>query len=292
MDAHPAPHRSVIIEPSAIRRRRRGSNRSRSGAATWNKSRPCTWRWLRWGPCCSPLRWAPISTPSTTWRRPVLRGPTPPRQRERRAQAPQWPWRPSGRRRARFNCSPIRLKTNVEPWRSVTGGNGQNRSHVHYKRRVLAAGPRLKQDPIDADMRILDHVLRKFRHADQLHVIRRQAMMALGRGVYIGSPIERQHGHIVHAIGSRIVPKMNTPGQVVLDRLLEQAGTVAYDAARQPKTRANEDPTPISHECGSIRCGSIHECEFTPAELQHCRGPTTLPRNYNIAAELQHCRGP
>jgi hypothetical protein len=134
------------------------------------------------------------------------------------------PWLVSG---ARFNCSPIRLKTNVEPWHSVTGGDGQNRSHLHHKRRVLAAGPGLKQDPIDADMRILDHVLRKFRHADQLHVIRRQAMMTLGRGVYIGSPIQRQYRHIVHAIGSRIVPKVNTPGQVVLDRLLEQAGTIA-----------------------------------------------------------------
>ena len=53
---------------------------------------------------------------------------------------------------ARFNCSPIRLKTNVEPWRSVTGGDGQNRSHLHHKRRVLAAGSRLEQDAIDADM--------------------------------------------------------------------------------------------------------------------------------------------
>jgi hypothetical protein len=33
---------------------------------------------------------------------------------------------------------------------------------------------------------------------------------------------------------------VNTPGQVVLDRLLEQAGTIAYDATGQPKTHANE----------------------------------------------------
>src|SRR5258707_3814271 len=106
---------------------------------------------------------------------------------------------------------------------------------------------------------MLDDVLRKFRHTDQLHIVSRQAMMALGRGVYIGSPIQRQHRHIVHAIGSRVVAKVNTPGQVVLERLLEQAGTIAYDAAGQSKAHANERPSPISHECGSIPCGSMQD---------------------------------
>jgi hypothetical protein len=51
-----------------------------------------------------------------------------------------------------LNCSPIRGKTNLEPWPLVPGGDGQNRIHLHHKRRVLAAGSRLKQDAIDADM--------------------------------------------------------------------------------------------------------------------------------------------
>src|SRR6266403_4921700 len=77
-------------------------------------------------------------------------------------------------------------------------------------------------------------------------------MLALGRGIYVGSLIQRQHRHIVHTIGRRVVAKVNVPGQVVLDRLLEQAGTIADDAAGQSETRADERPSPISHECASV----------------------------------------
>src|ERR1700730_4563160 len=40
---------------------------------------------------------------------------------------------------------------------------------------------------------------------------------------------------------------------MVLDRLLEQAGTVAYDAAGQSEARAHERPSPDSHQCGSMQ---------------------------------------
>ena len=53
---------------------------------------------------------------------------------------------------APLNCKPIRLKTNLELRPSVRGGEGQNRGYLHHKRRVLAAGPRLKQDAVHADM--------------------------------------------------------------------------------------------------------------------------------------------
>src|ERR1700730_12079696 len=63
------PDPRVTTERSATRRRRRGSNTSRSGAATWNKYHPCTSRSLPSDRCCSRPPWAPISRP-TTWRRP------------------------------------------------------------------------------------------------------------------------------------------------------------------------------------------------------------------------------
>ena len=132
----------------------------------------------------------------------------------------------------------IITRTGSKP--SVWGGNRQDSGHIHQKRRVLAARSSLEQYAIDADMRILDDVLRKFRNSDQLYVVRRQAMMAFGRRVDVDGPIQRQHRYMVHTVGGRVVAKSNMPGQRILDRLLEQTGTVAYDTAGQPKIRADE----------------------------------------------------
>src|SRR3981081_4640034 len=82
-------------------------------------------------------------------------------------------------------------------------------------------------------------------------------MIALCRRVYIGGPVQRQHRHMVHAAGGRVVAKMNVPGQIVLDRLQEQAGPIAQGAAGQSEARANERPSPDSHQCDSTRCGSM-----------------------------------
>ncbi len=82
----------------------------------------------------------------------------------------------------------------------------------------------LKQHAVDADMRVLDDILRKFRDAHQLQVVRRNAVMALGRGVDIGGSVQRQHGYIVHAVGGGEIAKVDTAGQRMLDGLQEEAG--------------------------------------------------------------------
>src|SRR5450631_3352473 len=72
-------------------------------------------------------------------------------------------------------------------------------------------------------------------------------MMALRRSVHIGGAVQCQHRDVVQAVARRIVAKVNAAGQGILYRLLEQAGPVTQNAARQPEARANERYTPNSH---------------------------------------------
>ena len=119
-------------------------------------------------------------------------------------------------------------------------GDGQYGRHVHDELRVLAARGRWKQLAVDIDMRVLDDILRKLGDPDQLHVVRRQADMTFRRGVDIGGFVQSQHRHIVHPIRGRVVAKMHMSGEGVLDRLLEQAGSITQDATRESQERPDE----------------------------------------------------
>src|ERR1700722_1530039 len=131
-------------------------------------------------------------------------------------------------------------------------GDGQYGDHTHQKRGVLPPWPRLKQPAVDGHMRVLYDILRKFRDSHQLHLVGRQAVNALRRSIYIGGLVQGQYRHIVHAIGGRIVSKMNMSDQRIFDRLLEKTRAVAYDTAAQSQIRTHEPSTPNSHSDRSI----------------------------------------
>jgi hypothetical protein len=99
--------------------------------------------------------------------------------------------------------------------------DGQYGDYTHQKRGVLPPRARLEQPAVDAYMRALYYILRKFRDSDQLNVIRRQTMNALSRSIYIGGGIQGKYRHIVYAVGGRIVAEMDMSYQRIFDRLLE-----------------------------------------------------------------------
>src|SRR5271168_4430583 len=103
--------------------------------------------------------------------------------------------------------------------------------HIQQKRSVLASGYGFEQRANHSDARILADALWKFRHARELHVVRRQAQMALRGSIYIFLLVRDQHRHVVDAGRTWEVAKMHLSHQGDSDRLEPQARSAAEHAA-------------------------------------------------------------
>jgi hypothetical protein len=60
-------------------------------------------------------------------------------------------------------------------------------------------------------MRIFAKPVRKFAHTDELHVVRRQTMKTLRRGVDVLSLVQYENRHRVDTIRARELTKMQVP---------------------------------------------------------------------------------
>src|SRR5271169_4729861 len=117
------------------------------------------------------------------------------------------------------------------PWNAITPSARRPDRHdaddIDQKPGVLARGYRFEQCAHDRDMRILADAWREFRDPRELHVVRRQAQMALRRGVHVFLLVQHQQRHVVDAVRTREIAKMHMPFEGYSDRLEPSAGPAA-----------------------------------------------------------------
>src|SRR5271167_4938770 len=93
--------------------------------------------------------------------------------------------------------------------RSARRPNRHYADHIDQKPRVLTRRYRFEQGADDSDVRILADALRKFRDPRELHVVRRQAQMALSRGVDVLLFVRHQERHVIDAVRAGKIAKMH-----------------------------------------------------------------------------------
>src|SRR5271163_1997618 len=116
----------------------------------------------------------------------------------------------------------------------------QNADDFNDKPGVLILRHALQNLAIDDDMRALVDSVGQFAQADELQIVRSQALQALRRRIHVLGLVQYQYRHRIDAVVARKFTKMHVPGEIV-PHLQPKAGTTADDAAGKHDAEADTD---------------------------------------------------
>src|SRR5580698_4628132 len=176
----------------------------------------------------------------------------------------------------------------------------QNADDFDDKARVLALGHAFHDIAVDQDVRTFADAVREFGQADQLHVVCRQTVETLGRGINVLRLVQDQYGHGVDAVRAGKLPKMN-PAHEIVPELQPLARAAADDAAgkRNGYAEPGQQPQISDHSSSSFRVCTerlalhIHMIDAggTPSTAQGSRDSTiSKPDLCNSSDQLSTVR--